>query len=107
MFLTKIMPQALKELINAISMLPGIGEKTAAKLAFFLLQSHPNYLVNFSEALRAIQQKTKDCPICNALMDDTEECCAICKNVSRDTSVLCIVEDYLDLVAIEGTSVYK
>lgn len=101
------MPEALKRLIDMIHYLPGIGEKTAAKLAFFLLRAHGSYVKNFSEALADIQTKVIACSICHGMTDMNDPVCKICQDTKRDDSVLCVVEDYLDMLSIEKTGVFR
>jgi recombination protein RecR len=101
------MPEALKRIIDMIHYLPGIGEKTAAKLAFFLLQSHGAYVSNFAKALSDLQEKVKECPSCHGMMDASDSVCCICADSKRDDGILCVVEDYLDMLSIERTGVYR
>jgi recombination protein RecR len=101
------MPEALKRLIDMIHYLPGIGEKTAAKLAFFLLKSHPAYVANFSKALADVHATIKECQQCHGLTDLDSTICKICRDTRRDTRLLCVVEDYLDMLSIERTGVYR
>lgn len=101
------MPEALKKLIDMIHYLPGIGEKTAAKLAFFLLQANDSYVANFSEALGKLHQKIRECPHCHGMMDTEEVACKICRDSSRDADHICVVEDYLDMLAIERTGIFR
>ncbi len=102
-----LMPEALKRLIDMIHYLPWIGEKTAAKLAFFLLKAHPAYVKNFAKALADIHEKVTECPNCHGMMDMSLEKCTICMDMRRDTTLLCVVEDYLDMLSIERTGVYR
>ena len=101
------MPETLKKLVDIISFLPWIWEKTAIKLAFFLLKSNPNYLRNFSSSLEKIQKDIKECKICFSYTDKSNEICEICENANRDTNIICVVEDYLDMVSIEKLHIYK
>lgn len=101
------MPEPLKRLIDIINFLPGIGEKTAAKLAFFLLKAHPAYVKNFSLALQDLHQKVVECPICHGMMDAGEDSCRICHDERREEHILCIVEDYLDMLSIDRSGVYR
>ena len=101
------MPEALKRLIDMIHFLPGIGEKTAAKLAFFLLKSHPAYVKNFSRALAELHEKVTECTKCHGMTDTGEPICRICSDTKRDDEMLCVVEDYLDMLSIERTGVYR
>lgn len=95
------MPEALKKLINNISYLPWIWEKSATKLAFFLLNSNKNYLNNLSKNIIDIKDKIWKCEICNTLTDLWKQKCNICSNNSRNHNLIAIVEEYLDLVTIE------
>ncbi len=101
------MPEALKRLIDMIHYLPGIGEKTAAKLAFFLLQANNAYVKNFSEALADIHEKVGECTQCHGMTDGGTELCSICTDLKRDDTTICIVEDYLDMLSIDRTGVYN
>lgn len=101
------MPEALKKLVEAISFLPGVGEKTAAKLAFFLLKANPAYVQGFRDALERVQAETAFCPECGALTDRGRIRCVVCENPSRDASILCVVEDWLDMIALEKTGAWK
>lgn len=101
------MPESLKKLIDMIHFLPGIGEKTAAKLAFFLLKANSGYVKNFSETLAWLHINIKECPHCHAMMDVNKDACQICLDVTRDSSILCVVEDYLDMLAIDRTGIFR
>jgi recombination protein RecR len=101
------MPEALKRLIDMIHYLPGIGEKTAAKLAFFLLKAHPAYVGNFAKALSSLHEEIQECKRCHGMTDKTHELCTICRDEKRDKHLLCVVEDYLDMLSIERTWVYR
>jgi len=95
------MPEVLKRLINSISYLPGIWEKSATKLAFFLLNSNKNYIENLSQNLLNIKDKVRNCPICNILTDIWKEKCNICSNLNRNHNCIAVVEEYLDMITIE------
>lgn len=101
------MPEPLKRLIDIIHFLPGIGEKTAAKLAFFIMKSHPAYVKNFAKALLDLHEKVTVCPICHGMMNSNEAMCSICRDDRRDRHSICLVEDYLDMLSIERTGVYR
>ncbi len=101
------MPESLRRLIEVISFLPGIWEKTATKLAFFLLKSHPSYLDKFSSELEKIQKEIHECNVCGALTDMKRDVCEICENTMRDSSSICVIEDYLDMIALERLGIYK
>jgi recombination protein RecR len=101
------MPEALKRLIDMINFLPGIGEKTAAKLAFFLLKAHPAYVANFARSLGDLHRTITECSLCHGMTDMDHPICRVCSDDSRDHAILCIVEDYLDMLSIERTGVYR
>jgi recombination protein RecR len=97
------MPEALRRLIDMIHFLPGIGEKTAAKLAFFLLKAHPAYVRNFAKALSELHETVTECSNCHAVTDMDTPICKICTDTKRDEHLLCVVEDYLDMLSIDRT----
>lgn len=100
------MPESLKKLIQIISFLPGVGEKSATKLAFFLLNSNKNFLENFAHTLSQIKTSISHCKSCGALVDVGVEHCHICQNPSRNKNIICVVEEYLDMLSIENSKVF-
>ena len=101
------MPEALKRIIDMIHYLPGIGEKTAAKLAFFLLKANHTYVSNFARALSDLHSSVRECEICYGMTDIEHPICKICSDSKRDDSILCVVEDYLDMLSIDRTGVFR
>jgi len=101
------MPEALKQLINSISYLPWVWEKSATKLAFFLLNSNRNFLETLSENMMNIKDKVHFCNECNSLTDIWKEKCNICSSTSRDKTTIAVVEEYLDMVTLEESGWYK
>ena len=101
------MPEALRRVIDMIHFLPWIGEKTAAKLAFFLLKANGAYVSNFAKALSDLHSKVHECEQCHAMTDMDESHCSVCRDEKREKSTLCVVEDYLDMLSIERTGVYR
>jgi len=99
------LPRALQELIDQFEALPGIGKKTAGRLAFYLLNVPSERLTRFANALQDLKSSTKKCPECFNLTED--EICSICADEHRDTEVICIVEEVLDLIGIEQTRKYN
>lgn len=95
------MPEALKKLIHSISFLPWIGEKSASKLAFFLLQANQNYIESLKNDLTNIKEKIGHCSLCHSLTDINQEQCSICINTNRNKNIVAIVEEYLDMVTLE------
>jgi len=101
------MPESLKKLINSISYLPWIWEKSATKLAFFLLNSNQNYLDNLWRSISRIKQEIWKCKNCYTLTDKNKELCNLCSNPNRNKNEIMIVEEYLDMITIEETWIYK
>jgi len=101
------LPEALKNLINSISYLPWIGEKSATKLAFFLLNSNSNYIENLSKNLVWIKSWVTFCKNCHCLTDIWVDLCTICDSDSRDMTTIAIVEEYLDMVSLEESGWYN
>lgn len=101
------MPEALKNLINSISYLPWIWEKSATKLAFFLLNSNSNFIENLSKNLLNIKAWVGFCRECNCLTDKWKDLCNICLSNSRDKNIIAIVEEYLDMITIEESWWYN
>ena len=100
------MPEALKKLIDVLSFLPGVGEKTATKLALFIFRSHPAFAKNFSGTLERLHRELRECTNCHAITDHEGGICPICVNAKRRTGIICVVEEYLDLLAIERLHVF-
>ncbi|MCH8518597.1 recombination mediator RecR [Candidatus Gracilibacteria bacterium] len=100
------MPEALKRLIQTISLLPGIGENRATKLAFFLLSANSRFSEEFARNITELRGKTGKCNICGALTDAPKNICNICEDRTRNHKILCVVEEYLDLLTIEQAGGY-
>lgn len=95
----------IENAINEIAKLPGIGKKTALRLALHLLREEEEITQSLADALIDLRTKTQYCRICHNISD--AETCAICANPRRDSSIICVVETATDLIAIENTSQYK
>ena len=91
----------LTELINQFSRLPGIGKKTAQRLAYSILEQPPERAKQFAEALINAREKIHFCATCQSLTD--LDICQICSDERRDKSVICVVEDPRDVMAFERT----
>ena len=96
---------SLNELINQFSRLPGIGKKTAQRLAFSILEQPPERAKQFAEALINAREKIHFCKVCQCFTD--LDICPICANEQRDKSVICVVEDPKDVMAFERTREYS
>jgi len=91
----------LTELVNQFARLPGIGKKTAQRLAYSILEQPPERAKQFAEALINAREKIHFCKICQSLTD--LDVCQICSSENRDKSVICVVEDPRDIMAFERT----
>ena len=96
---------ALARLIELLSRLPGIGEKTAARLAFFILRGEDDYARELAEAVAGLKGQTRLCSSCFALTE--HDPCEICSDDRRDGSIICVVEEPSDLVAVERSHGFK
>lgn len=92
-------PVSMKGLIEEFSKMPGIGPKTAQRLAFYILRSSKNDAEAMSKAILKVKESVRFCKLCNNLSD--EEVCDICKSPARNRSILCVVEEPNDIVTIE------
>jgi len=101
------LPKPLQDVVNALSRLPGIGPKTAARLAFFLWRAPQEVSVELANALMALKAETTTCPHCFHIMARGEEACDICLDVTRQREMICVVEEPLDVIAIERSGAYR
>jgi len=85
--------------------MPGIGPKTAQRLAFYILKNSSESVASLAKAILEAKEKVKNCSICGNITD--QEICEICQNINRDKSIICVVERARDLIAIENTGEYK
>lgn len=100
-----ILPPPLIKLIEQFERLPGIGHKSAQKLAFYVLNSTKEQAEAFASAILDAQKSIHNCKICQNLTDG--ELCAVCDDQTRDKSTICVVEDTRYVVAIERTKEYN
>ena len=98
-------PASITRLIRNLSKLPGIGEKSAERLAMYLLQAQKNQVFELADSLKELKEKVRLCRQCFALSD--EDLCRICSDPARDEKLICVVEHPVDMVAIEKTGTYK
>lgn len=99
-------PSALLEkAVNEFSKLPGIGRKTALRLVLHLLRQDDQHVENFAEAISTLKKEVKYCSSCHNISDS--EICNICSDTSRNSSIVCVVENIKDVMAIENTVQYK
>jgi recombination protein RecR len=98
-------PKAIQNLIESFEKLPGIGSKTAQRLTFYLLHVPQGELENFSNSIQNLKKGTIICSTCFVV--DEADPCSICSNSSRDKSTVCVVEEPLDVLALEKNGRYK
>ncbi len=101
-----MLPQALTNAIDALAMLPGVGPKTAERYAYFLFKSNERVAEGIAEALAGLHTGVKSCPITFALIGADEEVSALYDNPERDKTTVMVVEEPLDIYAIEQTRAY-
>lgn len=98
-------PNSLKNLIESFKLLPGIGEKTAERLAFYLIDEEKEKTDFFANSIIEAKEKIKKCSICNSITDEDE--CAICKDQTRNKEMLCVVEDPKSIFLFEKIGTYN
>ena len=101
-----ILPEPIQNLINALSRLPGIGPKTASRLTFYLLNAPEDLARDLAESLDELQSKTANCQVCFNVTTSDRKICEICENPARENGVICVVEEALDVLALERTAGY-
>ena len=102
-----ILPAPIQNLIDAFSRLPGIGPKTASRLTFYLLNAPEDMALELSEALHSLKANTVDCSICFNITSAGRTECEICASAERDPSIVCVVEEPLDVLALERTGGFQ
>ena len=100
-----VTPEPVTRLIEAFAQLPGIGPKTASRLTFYLLRQPLEQTLALADAVRDLKQRIVFCRECFNITEENP--CAICGDEGRDRSVLCVVEEPLDVLAIERTGEYR
>lgn len=98
-------PTSLENLIESFKCLPGIGEKTAERLAFSMMDMSDERVEMFTESIKAVKEGVHPCPICNSLTDLDK--CTICSNKSRDDNTLCVVEDPKSVFLFEKLGMFN
>ncbi len=100
-------PEPVQDLITAFSRLPGIGPKTASRLTFFLLRGSEDLSLQLADALIKLKSGTGFCEVCFNITTAGQKVCEICANPHRDEAVVCVVEEPLDVLALERTGGYE
>ncbi|MES0340366.1 MAG: recombination mediator RecR [Anaerolineales bacterium] len=100
-------PKPVERLIEAFARLPGIGPKTASRLTYFLLRAPEGESLELAEALREMRTHTRFCSLCFNITSNDADPCLICSDAGRDSSKICLVEEPLDVLALERTGEYS
>ncbi|MDP1712636.1 MAG: recombination mediator RecR [Candidatus Nanopelagicaceae bacterium] len=96
---------AIQDLIDALGRLPGIGPKSAQRIAFHILQSESETAAALVDAIRTVKERVKFCAICGNVSEETQ--CRICRDPRRENSSICVVEESKDVIAIERTREFR
>ena len=96
------LPRAVQNLIEKFEKLPGVGPKSAQRLVFYLLHNPDHEIADFAEKLTALKKNTVLCDVCHNVSETNP--CSICDDQSRETQTLCVVEQPLDVIAIEKSN---
>lgn len=96
---------AIQDLIDALGRLPGIGPKSAQRIAFHILQSESETAAALVDAIRTVKERVKFCTICGNVSEETQ--CRICRDPRRENASICVVEESKDVIAIERTREFR
>lgn len=99
------MSKLLQDVVGELSKLPGVGRRTALRLAIHILRMEPGSVGDMTRSIDRFRTEVKYCKLCNNLSD--EEVCPICANTERDHATICVVEQVADVLSIENTRQYK
>lgn len=102
-----MLPQALTDAIEALGLLPGVGPRTAERYAYYLFRADKKVAEGIADALSTLHAKVKSCPVTFALIDAEEELSPLYTDTERDKKTVLVVEEPLDIYAIEATKGYK
>jgi recombination protein RecR len=105
--MSKVLPQALDDAIDALRNLPGVGSRTAERYAFYLLKSDQIKAQKISRSILELKEKVKYCPITNALIDSSESVSELYSDPKRDKTIVAVVAEPFDIVAIEKSASFK
>ncbi|MEJ2702937.1 MAG: recombination mediator RecR [Sedimentisphaerales bacterium] len=97
--------ESLNRLIEEFGRLPGVGPKTAERLAFYILKARPEKAMKLADAIRDVKHKIKRCQICYNLSE--QDVCQVCSDPGRDKSLICVVEQPKDVISLEKTGTCK
>ena len=105
--MAKLLPAALEKLIDELGRLPGVGARTAERYAYFLLKADQHINISLSAAIHDVHALVKTCPVTFALIDASEEVSQLYSDPDRDKQLIAVVEEPLDIVALERTGQFK
>ncbi|MGF1632673.1 MAG: recombination mediator RecR [Phycisphaerae bacterium] len=97
--------QTIQQLMNELARLPGIGPRSAERIAFHLLKQPTDEAMKLSDAIREVKERIRNCDTCYNLTEHAQ--CDICRNAERDGATVCVVEQPKDLLALESTGLYR
>ena len=97
--------QSLQKLVDALHRLPGIGPKSAERLAYYILKTNKEEVIDLAEAIKLAKESIRYCSICSNVTDFDP--CSICANENRDHTQICVVEEPFDVIALEKTKGFK
>ena len=97
--------ESVEDLVAQLSLLPTIGRKTAQRLATYVLKMPKEHVARLAQALMAVKERVRNCGICQNVTD--HETCPLCRSEKRDRSLICVVEDSPDVMALERTGEYR
>lgn len=103
--MANVLPKPVQHLINEFSRLPGVGPKSAARLTFYLLRSGDKQALELAQALQDLVERTQFCSVCFNITE--ADPCELCTDLNRDDALLCVVEEPLDVVAIERSRAFN
>lgn len=105
MYKEKYTSKLLEEAVDAIGSLPGVGRKSALRLALHLLRQPAENVHHFTDSIASLRDNVKYCRVCRMICDDEE--CQICQDYTRDHNTICVVENVRDVMSIEATGQYR
>lgn len=98
-------PPSVDRLIHEFAQLPGIGRRSAERLAFHILKAQRDEALGLAQAIQEVKDNVRHCTMCYSFTED--ECCPLCRDARRDRSIILVVEQPKDLLALEGTGMYR
>jgi recombination protein RecR len=97
--------RSVEKLVEELARLPGVGRKTAQRLAFHLLRASREEAIKLSESIRAVKEDVRNCEVCGNFTEDDP--CLICRDPKRDPALICVVEQPMDVLAVEASGSFR